>query len=216
MSKTKLRVAVQTLVLPLALMSAMGVSAADENAPQQGAYAHARLGQINGIYGLTTLQNCVRTPFLPPQSQGIDPVTRKLLIDGEAAVAVGSGTMQFLRDGRVLTSVLGSELAQSGLVAGVAPSSTGIRYQCTGTYKVKPDQSITVDFPSCTVSAANPNVVVTVAPLTLQGHVAAGRLGMQLTLVDGGLQTVAVSDPTGRVLQARQRLCVQTMSLDRL
>lgn len=206
----------QACFLPIALMSAWGAHATDTNRSEVNGLAAARPGLVSGVYGLTTMQNCVRTPFLPPQSQGIDPVTRKLLMDGEAAVAVGSGTMHFLPDGRVLTSVLGSELAQSGLVTGVAPSTTGIRYQCAGTYKVKADQSVTVSFPSCTVSAANPNVVVTVAPLTLQGHVAAGRLGMQLTLVDGGLQTVAVSDPTGRVLQARQRLCVQTMSLDRL
>jgi hypothetical protein len=161
------------------------------------------------------MQNCVRTPFSQPSTPGIDPSTRKLLVDAEPAVAVGSGLMHFFKGGRVSTSILGAELTQARLVAGQAPLSTGINYQCDGTYKALPDHGISVTFPSCTVNTGNPNTVVTVGPLELRGFLSSGSKAMNLTMVDGGIQTVAVSDAYGHVLQARQRLCVQTMSLSR-
>jgi len=171
---------------------------------------------IKARYGLTTVQNCVRTPFAPPTAQGIDPSTGKLLTDGEAAVATGSGVMQFNLNGTVTASILGAELAQDNLVPGVAPLSTGIKYNCSGTYKTQIDQSLTVKFPSCTVTTANPNVVVTVAPLTLSGYVGGAGRDITLTQLDSAVQTVAVSDTAGHVLQARQRVCVQSMSLNKL
>jgi hypothetical protein len=171
---------------------------------------------VKARYGLTTVQNCVRTPFAPPTTQGIDPATGKLLTDGEAAVATGSGVMQFNLNGTVTASILGAELAQGNLVPGLAPLSTGIKYNCSGTYKTQIDQSLTVKFPSCTVTTANPNVVVTVAPLELSGYVGGAGRDITLTQLDSAVQTVAVSDTAGRVLQARQRVCVQSMSLNKL
>ena len=178
--------------------------------------AALHVSRLNGDYGFTTLQSCVRTPYQQPPAQGIDPVTLKFLVPGEAAEAVGSGVMTFSRDGSVTADVQGAELSVNRLAVGQAAAASGIKYSCSGNYTVDADSRLVVNFPSCTVNTGNPNAVVTVAPLNYTGFVGVGKQALTLSLVDGLLQSVSVADASGNKTLERQRLCIQSMSLTKL
>lgn len=174
------------------------------------------LRDLSGDYGFTTLQSCVRTPFQTPPAAGFDPETRQLLVDGEAAQAIGSGVMHFGENGKVSASVLGTELSVDQTAAGQTPAAAGIEYNCSGSYMLQSGNRVSVIFPSCTVNTGNPKVKVTVGPLQIQGYVGIGQRSINLSLVNGSLQTVSVADTSGNLLQQRQRICIQSFALDKV
>lgn len=197
--------------IALALSSVSAFAQADNTAD-----ADARLRDLSGDYGFTTLQSCVRTPFQTPPAAGFDPDTHRLLVDGEAAQAIGSGVMRFGENGNVTASVLGTELSVDQTAAGQSPAAAGIEYNCSGSYMLQSGNRVSVIFPSCTVSTGNPKVKVSVGPLQIQGYVAIGQRSINLSLVNGGLQTVSVADTSGNLLQQRQRICIQSFALDKV
>jgi hypothetical protein len=172
-------------------------------------------GFLRGEYGFTTTQNCVRTPFMPPSAAGFDPATRKLLVAGEVAQAAGSGVMEFDREGIVTVTAGGTEVVESQLAPGQTPVIPGTEYTCIGSYVVYPDSQVTVSLPSCVVKNNTPGVTVTVGPLELEGYVGKGRNTIHLSLLAASIQTVAVT-AGGNVLQKRERICTQSLSLTRL
>jgi len=171
--------------------------------------------RLQGDYGLTTNESCVRTPFQAPSVAGFDPATDQLLVAGDVADAVGSGVMHFLPDGTVSVNVVGTELEINQVSAGDIPVSVGVTYACEGTYALQSGGQITVSFPSCKVSSKQPGVTVTVGPLDLGGFVARDRGTMNLSEVNGALETVAVA-VGGSVVQQRQRICVASFGLSEI
>ena len=170
---------------------------------------------LSGEYGFTTLQNCVRTPFLPAAVSGFDPNTHQLLVNGEVAEAVGSGVMQFAKDGTVTVTAGGTEVQENQISAGQTPVVPGTEYTCSGTYAVEPTNEVTVTLPSCVVKTNSPGVTVTVGPLEFEGYVGKDRRSINLSLLKANIQTVAVS-VAGNVVQKRERICIQSLSLDKL
>jgi hypothetical protein len=146
---------------------------------------------------------------------GFDPATNQLLVAGDIADAVGSGVMHFLPDGTVSVNVVGTELETNLVAAGDVPVSIGVTYACEGTYALQSGGQITVAFPSCKVSSRQPGVTVTVGPLELGGFIARDRATMNLSEVNGTLETVAVA-VGGSVVQQRQRICIASFGLSEI
>lgn len=168
--------------------------------------------RLHGDYGLTTKYSCVRTPFLPPGTPGIDRPTKQLLVGADVADAVGSGVMSFAPDGTVTVSVVGAELETAKVLPGQAPVTTGVQYGCQGTYSLKPEGRIEVSFPTCNVTSRQPGISVTVSPLELEGFIGSDRNTMVLSLLKGTVETVAVW-AGGNVVQQRERMCLASFSL---
>ncbi len=168
-----------------------------------------------GDYGMTSSQSCVRTPFVPPSTQGFDETTKALFLDGESVSATGSGMMRFDRDGTVkVTDGRFTEILNDKINPGDVPVSALTEFSCAGNYVRLPDRKINVDL-ECTVKPPGPGVVVTIKPLNFEGFVGRARQTLQLSLIDGAIQTVAVS-VGGQVVQQRERICVQDASLSRI
>lgn len=170
---------------------------------------------LAGDYGFTTLQSCVRTPYQVPPAAGFDPTTHALLVPGEAAEGIGSGVMSFERDGTVKASVLGAELSVNQLAVGQKPANVGVSYSCEGSYALLPDNGIEVNLPSCLIATADSTQVVTVGPLDFKGYVGIGVRSVNLSLIDGIVQKLTVADTSGNVQVARERICIQSLSLSR-
>ncbi len=171
--------------------------------------------RLQGDYGLTAQQSCVRTPFQLPGAAGFDRTTGQLLTTATVADAAGSGIMHFDRDGTVDVEVLGIELETNKVQPGDVPVSSGIQYACKGTYTVTSDSRISVSFPACNVSPPRPGLTVTVGPLELQGFVGRGREGMVLSAVKGNVETVSIA-AGGNVVSQRERICVGSYSLEKI
>ena len=58
-------------------------------------------------------------------------------------------------------------------------------------------------------------MTVTVGPLEFEGYVGKDRRSINLSLLKANIQTVAVS-VAGNVVQKRERICIQSLSLDKL
>jgi hypothetical protein len=170
---------------------------------------------LRGEYGFTTTQNCVRTAFLPPAALGFDPNTLQLLVSGEVAQAAGSGVMEFSKQGTVTVTAGGTEVVESQLAIGQAPVIPGTEYTCTGNYVMYPDSQVTLSFPSCVVKNNMPGVTVTVGPLELEGYVGKNKNAISLSSLAANIQTVAVF-AAGTLLQKRERICTQSLSLNKL
>ncbi|MGH8760648.1 MAG: hypothetical protein ACREVW_14240 [Burkholderiales bacterium] len=182
---------------------------------------HAQAGDrvaepLRGEYGFTTQQNCVRTPFLPPGVSGFDPSTLQLLVDGEVAEAVGSGVMHFRKNGSVTVAAGGTDVLENQISTGQMPVVPGTEYTCSGTYAVAPNkQQVTVTFPLCVVKTNSPGVTVTVGPLEFEGYVGTKRRAINLSMLNGNIQTVTIA-VGGSVVEQRERICTQTLTLDKL
>jgi hypothetical protein len=170
---------------------------------------------LRGEYGFTTLQNCVRTPFLPPTVAGFEPSTGKLLVNGEVAEAIGSGIMRFAKDGTVSVTARGTEVQENQISAGQIPVVPGTEYTCSGTYDLTSDNQLAVTLPACVVKSSSPSVTITVGPLEFEGYVGRNRGAGNLSMLKANIQTVAVS-VAGNVVQKRERICIQSLSLNKL
>lgn len=182
-----------------------------------GAVAHDGFDGPNlvGSYGMTSTQSCVRTPFVHPSIKGFDENTKTLLLQGESISALGSGMMQFSRDGTVrVTGGHFTEILNDKTNPGDVPVSALTEYGCEGNYQRLPERKIKIDF-ECTVKSQGPGVVVSIKPFNFEGYIGRNQQTMQLNLIDGAIQTIAVSI-NGQVVQQRERICVQNASLSRL
>jgi hypothetical protein len=169
---------------------------------------------LYGDYGFTTSKSCVRTPNQSPPATGFDPITRQLLLDGEAVNGVGSGIMRFARNGTVTMSGVITEVSQSQLSPGKIPIAPRIEFSCDGAYALHPGDKVTGAF-SCNIKNRAPGVTVTLAPLSFEGFIGAGRDAINLSFLGDEIQTVTVS-VGGNPIQQRHRMCAQSVSLVKL
>lgn len=180
-----------------------------------GVEAGGEATYLVGDYGMTSSQSCVRTPFVEPSTPGFDDATKALLLGGESVSAMGSGMMRFNRDGTVsITDGRFTEILNDKINPGDVPVNGVTEFSCEGDYLRLPDRKINIAL-ECTVESRGPGVVVTIKPLNFEGYVGRAKQTLQLSLIDGAVQTVAVS-VGGQVVQQRERICVQNASLSRI
>lgn len=162
-------------------------------------------GLLNRDYRLMTTQTCVRTPFQRPPAAGFDPVTRQLLVPGEAYTAVGTALVRFANDGTVaILDGIQTEISVAQLSPGQVPVTPPAEFACSGTYDVQQNTiSISV---SCDVKSPQPGVSVELGPLQFVGSIGKARQTIALTNISGSLQTVTVS-AGGNAVQQRHRMC---------
>lgn len=198
----------------LAVLAALSMGSPHANA-QGDDEGDADTRSLHGEYGFTTTQTCVRTPFQRPPAAGIDVNTRQLLVNGEAINAVGLGVLRFAKDGTVgIEGGVLTEVALNQLSAGQAPLSVGTQFTCSGNYVAQPDNRLSVTL-ACNVVTPQPGLSVALAPFEFEGFVGRGRRSINLSSVKASLQTVTVS-VGGNPVQQRHRLCVQSLSGDKL
>jgi hypothetical protein len=196
----------------IALLGVGGSYASDGHTDQPGE-AESRL--LKGSYGFSLTQSCVRTPFQTPPAGGFDPVTHQLLVDGEVIDSAGLGVLRFLKDGQVtVEDGFLSELSTASVLAGQTPVSAGTQFVCTGSHAEAAGGKVTVSL-SCTVLGTPPGQTVTLNPLNFAGFVGRDRESINLTSAQNELHTVTVS-VGGTVVKQRERICLQSMKLDKL
>jgi len=194
-------------------MLALATSAfAGDEIEQSG---HAQLRSLRGAYGFSLTQSCVRTPFQPAPATGFDPTTQQLLVDGELVSGFGTGKLRFAKDG-VVTLEDGhlTEITANQLSAGSKPVSSGTRFNCKGNYSVQPGGKLSVSL-SCDVVVPQPGPSVVLRPLKFEGFVGEDKRSINLSTVTPEVHTVTVSN-AGVILQQRERICLQSMILDKL
>jgi hypothetical protein len=170
---------------------------------------------VRGTYGFSLTQSCVRTPFQPPPAGGFDLTTQQLLVDAELVSAFGTGKLKFAKDGVVsLEDGQITEITANQLSAGSRPVSAGTRFNCTGSHGVPTPGKLGVSL-SCTVVTPQPGPVVELKPLNLEGYLSEDRQSLSLTTVKPEVHTVTVS-AGGAVLLRRERICLNSMVLDKL
>ena len=199
-------------VATLALLSLGGAAGA-----QQAAFSpdHAPVPRfLTGSFGFSLAQTCARTPFLPPPAAGIDPTTKQFLVNGEFVNGYGSGTLKFNRDGTVaMEDALITEVTASQVSAGQTPVSAGTRFGCQGTYTLQPDGKLTVRF-VCETAPPAAGLRVLIQPIEFEGFVTNGGRAINLGTYKRDIHTVTVYSGTTPV-QQRQRICLQSLNLDR-
>ena len=194
-------------------MVALSSSAFAGDETEQSSQTFTR--SLRGSYGFSLSQSCVRAPFQVPPAAGFDPTTRQLLVDAELVSGFGTGQLKFAKDG-VVTLEDGhlTEITANLLSAGSKPVSDGTRFSCKGSYSAQPGSKLSVSL-SCNVVVPQPGPTVTLQPLNFEGFVAEGGRSINLSTVKPEVHTVTVSN-AGVVLQQRERICLQSMILDKL
>jgi len=203
------RLAMVSMLAPLALLTS--AFAGDEL--EQSGQGNSR--SLRGAYGFSLTQSCVRTPFQPPPAAGFDLTTLQLLVDAELVSAFGTGKLRFAKDG-VVTLEEGhlTEITANQLSAGSRPVSPGTLFNCTGSYSVQPGSRLGVSL-SCNVVTSQPGPSVVLRPLNLEGFIGEDKRSLNLSTVKPEVHTVTVSNG-GVVLLQRERICLQSMILDKL
>ena len=174
---------------------------------------------LNAAYGFTTSVICVATPPAPPGTQSIDPNTGAFLFGGEAVDATGGGTMTFKKDGTMTLEAPGNQLRRDKIFPGGIPFVDSIAGSCTGTYNITNDpkngRHLIASY-SCSLDEPTVDLKVAVGPVTWDAHI-----GPSANELHGfgplNIQTIhAVRRSTGETLSEQQRICIQTVALDKL
>ncbi len=169
---------------------------------------------LSGTYGFSVTQACARAPFLPSPEKGFDPVTKQRLVDGEFSNGIGTGVMRFERGGiATIENGLITEISATLTSAGQTPASVGTRFGCVGTYTLSNDNKIAVSL-SCETFPPPPGLRVITEPVEFEGFLSSTRT-INLGTYKSALQSITVYDGTTPV-QQRQRICLQTLNLDRI
>ena len=169
---------------------------------------------LSGTYGFSLTQTCARTAFLPPPANGFDPVTKQLLVNGEFVNGFGSGVLKFERSGiATIENALITEISASQTSAGQTPVSAGTRFSCAGTYTLGNDNKLNVSL-TCDAAPPQAGLRVVIDPVKFEGFLSNHRT-LNLGTFKRELQTVTVYSGN-TALQQRQRICLQTLNLDRI
>lgn len=166
-------------------------------------------------YGFVTEYQCIQTPpELPPAGGFTADPPYQLLTQGELIKVSGYGVMTFKSDGTVhVSEVVGSQLNIDRKFPGDIPLAPGISGECNdGHYEILEDNRIKVVFPTCGVEL--PGFSAIGGPLELEGLYARNLRWIKLALVNGSIQTMALSID-GLPEQQIQRACLQTFVLDK-
>ena len=176
--------------------------------------AHAAAPRaLSGTYGFSLSQTCVRTPFAAPGTQGIDPVTKQLKVDGEFVSGFGTGAFEFDKNGTVqLKNGLITEISAAQTAAGRSPVTPGTQFSCDGDYTLAADGKLELVM-VCETLPPGPGLRVLLEPIVFEGFVGNGR-AINLGTYKRDIHTVTVY-AGGNPVQQRQRMCLQSLSLDK-
>jgi len=167
-----------------------------------------------GTFRFTTSEICVRSPFLPPAVAAFEPNTRQLMVDGETVSALGGGLLRFSRDGSVtLEEGKQTEISVGRVGAGTIPVAPPSLFTCSGTHRLEGNKLLMSL--ACNVQQASPAVKVALGPLNLEGYLGFAPLSIDMTNSGADIQTISVS-VNGNLVQQRQRICNQAISLTRV
>jgi len=123
--------------------------------------------------------------------------------------------MRFNHDGSVIiTDGLLTEILNDKINPGDLPVNALAEFSCAGKYIRHPGRKIDIEL-ECSVKSQSPGVTVSIKPFHFEGYVGRGLQTLQLSLIEGNVQTVLVS-VGGQVVQQRERICVQSASLSRI
>lgn len=201
----------------VALAAAMLLSLAGAVSAQQATFAGAYASTprtLSGAYGFSMTQTCVRTPFMAPPANGIDATTKQMLVNGEFVSGFGNGTLRFKRDGSVaMEDALITEITAGQTAAGQSPVSAGTRFGCQGTYQIQPDGKLSLRM-VCETAPPAAGIRVLIQPVEFEGFVAGGGQIVNLGTYKRDIHTVTVYSGATPV-QQRQRMCLQSLNLDR-
>jgi hypothetical protein len=196
-----------------AMDSAVAQAPEGLNGPEYQTAHHGQQRFLQGDYGFTTSNSCVRALPHPPSIVGIDPDTRQLLVPGEAVSQSGLGVMHFFRDGRMRLEATASEVNFNANQAGMTPSTTGLDGTCTGTYTLGRGNKLTVFF-NCHVDIPQQGVSFDLGPVESEGFVNEDGRTINLNQKDN-IQTVTLFLPNGNQLVS-ERVCTQRFALTKL
>jgi hypothetical protein len=169
---------------------------------------------LSGVYRFTTSETCVRSPFLAPQTAAFEPSSRQLQVDGETVSALGGGLLRFSRNGTVtLEEGRQTEISTGRVGAGTTPVAPPSQFTCSGTHRLEGNKLVMSL--ACDVKQASPVVKVALGPLNLEGYLGLTPLAIDMVNAGGDIQTISVS-VNGNVVQQRQRICNQAISLTRV
>ncbi len=214
MSKINIGSRASAAVAGALLLSAAlaGIAIAKEQPKGNAQPSAARI--LHGAYGFSLSQTCVRTPFQAPPASGFNPATKQLNVNGEFVSGFGSGVLRFERNGvATIENALITEISASQTSAGQSPVSPGTKFGCAGNYNVQPDGKLTVVL-SCEATPPAPGLRVIIEPVEFEGFVGAGR-SINLGTFKRDLSEVTVYSGATAV-QQRQRICLQSLNLDKL
>jgi len=196
--------------LALGLLVCAGALAV--GSPAQAGGAKDRL---HGAYGMTLSQTCVFPPLAPPPNPGFDPATGALLQPAEIVSATSTGIMRFADDGVVtLEQGVLSEIFQPRVQPGQVPVGARNAYRCAGPYTFADQRELSIDL-TCDVLVPRPGVAIRITPFQLSGYVSRSRESINLAALEGNVQLLELS-VDGQVVQTRERVCLQHLTLDRI
>ena len=168
---------------------------------------------LEGNYGFTTSNNCVRAIPHPPSIVGIDPNTRQLLVPGEAIAQSGLGVMHFFKNGTMTLEATASEVNLDKIAAGDFPSTPGLDGTCRGTYTLAAGNKVTLLF-NCHIDIPSTGVSFDLGPTEAVGFMGDRSRSMNLSQKEN-IQTVTLFLPNGAMLKS-ERVCVQRFALNKL
>ncbi|MES2671325.1 MAG: hypothetical protein V4673_13035 [Pseudomonadota bacterium] len=165
---------------------------------------------LNGTFGFSLTQTCVRTPFLDPAIVGIDPATKQMRVDGEFVNVYGTGTMKFNRNGTVqIPNGFITEISAALTAANQSPVSVGGEFSCEGDYTIKPDGKLNVVL-VCETPTPLPNVRVFIQPILLEGFVSPDR-SITLGTYRRDIHSITVFTDGTPTLE-RERMCLSSFN----
>lgn len=200
------------LALAVAVLAMLATAG---SAAQEGQGAHARHGRtdLHGTYGFSLSQSCVRTPFQAPPAAGFDPATKQLLVNGEFVSGFGTGKLRF-RDGiATLEDGLITEISASQVGSAQTPVSPGTRFECVGPYRLLGGGQVSITL-TCEAATPQQGLRVLIDPVVFEGYLGAGQ-SLTLNTARRELHTVTVYNGD-TPLQQRQRVCLQSLALNKL
>jgi hypothetical protein len=198
-------------VAACALLSFAGLGIAQQPKHTDGSSPAPRF--LNGTYGFSLTQTCVRTPFTPPPAQGIDPTTKQLRVNGEFVSGYGSGTLTFDRNGTVrLENGLITEISAAQIAVNQTPVTAGTQFGCDGDYTLQSDGKLNLVM-VCETAPPQPGLRVVLEPIVFEGFVGRDR-SINLGTYKRDIHTVTVLSGNTPV-QQRQRMCLQSLNLDK-
>ena len=106
-----------------------------------------------------------------------------------------------------------TETSTNRVSAGDTPVLANNHFTCAGPYSYE-DGSIAVEL-SCNVLIPNAPITVTIEPFMLEGYVGWFGNSVKLVSVAGNIQKTQISSQ-GTVIEERQRICTQNISLERI
>jgi hypothetical protein len=150
---------------------------------------------------------------MAPPAQGIDPATKQMRVNGEFVSGYGTGTLKFNRNGTVtMEDALITEISSGQTAAGQLPVSVGTKFGCEGNYTLHADGKLNVLL-VCETVPPQAGLRVLIQPVEFEGFAGNGR-SINLGTYKRDIHTVTVYSGSTPV-QQRQRMCLQTLNLDK-